>query len=195
MKKIDRFWRRLISNGPNREQLFDSLRLDIDVPIIRVIFLEKFFGHPLRNIDILNIGKVYGNDIWKIEFQAGARTFTGFYSTKTRCGFVCQPNLIQVWLKGIRPTYCPLSDHQLKCLIKLAAIADNERFTKHVLARIIRATKGIEELPGHDTEMTEGQPEEMAKRIIAIKELFLSNYNRTKLNMVDITVQLRELLD
>lgn len=195
MEKIDRFWRRLISNGPNREQLFDSLRLGIDAPYLRVIFLEEFFGHPLRNINILNIGKVYSNDTWKIEFDGGARSFTAFYSTRTRDGFVCNPDVIEVWPKRQRSIYLPLSDHQLKCLIKLAAIADNERFTKHVLARIIRATKGIKGLPGYDTEMTEDQPKEIVEKIIAIKQLFLRNYNKTKLNMVDITAQLRKLLN
>ena len=194
MRTKDWFERRLITNGPNREDLFDSVRLGFDVYMASILFFYLFRNEQSTSISILDVGRVYNNDLWRIKFKAGAHTFRAFYSTKTRDGFICDTGKIEVW-PGYGPTYRPLSDHQLKCLIKLAGIADNEKFSKHVLARIVRAIKGIDKKPGYDTEMTEDQPVEMVKKIKAVKSIFNRNYNKTKINMVTVVSQLREILD
>lgn len=196
MRTKDWFERRFITNGPNREDLFDAVRLGFDSYMTSVLFSYLFTNERLTGIKMLDVGRVYDadNNLWRIKFEAGAQTFSAFYSTKTRDGFICDTSKIEVW-PDYGPVYRPLSDHQLKCLIKLAGIADNEKFAKHVLARIVRTIKGIKKRPGYSTEMTEEQPDEMVIKIEAVKSIFKRNHNKTKINMVTVVSQLRKILD
>lgn len=192
LERFDRTQARFITNGPNREDLIiDSLRLGTDVDYLGVVFLERFFGHALCNVPIVGVERFYGNDTWIIKFKGGSRVYEAFYSTRTRTGYVCNTSKVQIWSNGV--IYRPLTDHQLMCLLQLTDMADNEKFSRHILARIINAIKGIKEFHSHDEDMFENEPDVILKKIETLKSLFRRNLQKKHKGMA-LIAEFREIL-
>ncbi len=193
LKRLDRTIFRLITNGPNREALIiDSLRLGIDVDYLGVVFLESFYKQTIRNVPIVSVGRLYGNDSWIIEFQVGKRVFEAFYSTKTRCGYVCDTKKVkkQIWPNG--DIYRPLTDYELLGLLALVDIVDSETFLKHILSRIIQSLKGIKDYHDYQEKNFEGESKDVVEKIQNLKKLVFRNRQRNKSRA--LIAEFREIL-
>ncbi len=98
-----------LSDGPNQETLFDSLRLGLKTGItIETVYGNLVYcymvvtGAHQELIDVVNINKVQNSGRWKIDFQfvigesqnkADVYTWQGVYDPKNRKGFFSNVNV------------------------------------------------------------------------------------------------------
>lgn len=147
MKKDKTFLRR-IEGGPSREELFDCLRLGDDISYIDEFLWSKIYNKRLVYVKLVDVGRVYSNDTWRINYKIPGHQFSieAFYSTNTRSGFICRAKEISslIFPGCVIPAYRPLTDYQIMVLLQLASISRNHRLLRHIRVRLLRAIKGVE---------------------------------------------------
>ncbi len=172
LERLDRTYFRSIDGGPNREELIiDGLRLGQTIPGLGVFFLEKYFKQKIRNVEVISVGRIYSDELWSVVFKVGKRSFSAFYSTKTRKGYVCDvENIVkQIWPNG--KAYRPLTDYQLMGLLQMSFVANDFYFSRHVCIRIIQSIKGIKEHYSYDeTDFHKEDPSVRSKIVFFKKE-------------------------
>jgi hypothetical protein len=150
--KKDKTHLRRIEGGPNREDLFDALRLGGTIPYLDEFLWGATYKQRLKNVELLDIGRVYENcnHTWRIKYKLPGhqKPIEAFYSTNTRTGFICKAEEIisVLFPPGIVYMYRPLTDYQIMALLQLASISRHPKLVKHIKARFIRATKEYEHL-------------------------------------------------
>lgn len=186
MLKKDKTILRIINGGPNREKLFDCLRLG-DETFLDLMLYGGIYHQRLNNVQILDVGRIYENcnDTWRIKFSylGGQRIFHAFYSTNALTGYLCKTDEIQIWYPVV-PAYRSLNDYELMALLQLGGMVFNQKFLKHIQARIIRGIKGIE-YPSQKTG-------EIFEKIEMVKNLFSENLRKVK--NIELVSNFREIL-